>query len=425
MKIDGQDQLTKLVRFVEPSSNLVGDISEEKAIEVIKEVERILSEKDQFVLRGGREAGLELFRKPGEDPLKYLQRMIKAQLLYKGDIPVGGDSIKREGDDPLLKLLLSLQGNTVEEGAFSELKEESNFLREKDQALLRTNKQTGREFQRKPGEEPSKYLERVFKILTMQKDGRETGGESLKTVRQDPLLKLLLAFRSKPTEGTLVSKEQITALTKDVENILLDKNQKVFQKEGESKGVWERKPLEEPHKYLHRVVKALLLQKEAVKAGGEAMKVEGQDPLLKLLLSLQVKPGENTEITEEKALAVTKEVEKILGEKDQVILRSGVKAEVEFIRRPGEDPSKYLQRISTEMAKLREEEKILNHEKKALSEDLHQKMTLQALYHGLGQKDKSNRKEENEIQKNIESRGPLLLIFIVVLLGLGIFLFFR
>lgn len=430
MKVEGQDKLLRLLNSLMPHHEESGEISVQKAMEVTREVERILGEKDRFILGGKNQSSQGLLRKPGEDPHKYLQRIVKAQWMHKEELERGQDFFKKEEQDPLLRLLLSLETKADEKGEAGKPKTmdvmtgKAKVHEKINQTILPRSYETKTAFLRKSGEDPTRYLHRIFKMLFQEKAHMDPWDGSIKMKEQDPLIKLLLSLRSKPGERLEVSEKRTIALTKEVEKILGQKDQGLFPDVHQRTLAITRKPGEDPLVFLRRMFQELFQEIEGLETGGEQMKIEGQDPLVKLLLTLQGKSGESGEISEEKALAVSKEVERILTGKDEMVLQRGGKTEVEFVRRPGEDPARYLQRVSSEMVKLREEENLGSDDKKAPPQDTAQKMSLQALYHGLWRKEKEHRKEVSDTQKNIESRGPLLFIFAVVLLGLGILLFF-
>jgi len=99
------------------------------------------------------------------------------------------------------------------------------------------------------------------------------------------------------------------------------------------------------------------------------MKVNGTDPLIKLLLELNNQnfktptSGEKVNIEN-----LSKQVEEILIQRDEVILRGDtvLKPEIQFIRQLHEAPEAYLQRISSEMIKMKESQNGIPEEKRQL-----------------------------------------------------------
>jgi len=99
------------------------------------------------------------------------------------------------------------------------------------------------------------------------------------------------------------------------------------------------------------------------------MKVNGTDPLAKLLLELNNQsfraPAPGEKVNSEN---LSIKVEQILKLSDEVILRgdSLLKQEIQFTRQLHETPEAYLQRISYEMIKLKESQSIMQEEQRQL-----------------------------------------------------------
>ncbi len=99
------------------------------------------------------------------------------------------------------------------------------------------------------------------------------------------------------------------------------------------------------------------------------MRVNGTDPLVKLLLELNNQnfktptPGEKVNMEN-----LSKQVEEILIQKDEVIIRgeSLLKPDIQFTRQIHETPEVYLQRISSEMIKMKESQNRIQEEQRQL-----------------------------------------------------------
>ena len=147
------------------------------------------------------------------------------------------------------------------------------------------------------------------------------------------------------------------------------------------------------------------------------MKVNGTDPLVKLLLELNKQSGEASSTSEKvKMESLSKEVEEILARRDEVLLRGDtkLKAEVQFTRQLHETPEAYLQRISSEMAKMKEAERnLLDREDAAVS--LQTDTVDKALRAGLLKElvDQEN-KVEGRSSDTKDTRWLLVFTFIVV-----------
>ncbi|MFH5834867.1 hypothetical protein ACHAL6_02165 [Proteiniclasticum sp. C24MP] len=147
------------------------------------------------------------------------------------------------------------------------------------------------------------------------------------------------------------------------------------------------------------------------------MKVNGTDPLVKLLLELNKRSGEASSTSEKVMMeSLSKEVEEILARRDEVLLRGDtkLKAEVHFTRQLHETPEAYLQRISSEMAKMKETERnLLDREDAAVS--LQTDTVDKALRAGLLKElvDQEN-KVEGRSSDTKDTRWLLVFTFIVV-----------
>ena len=116
------------------------------------------------------------------------------------------------------------------------------------------------------------------------------------------------------------------------------------------------------------------------------MRIEGQDPLLKLLQELNQSKGPAGDKAEERnTKEVLKIVQRNLLERDEVQLHGMRDAlEVHYTRRPEESPESYFQRISAEISKRKEPVNEAADGYLNASESLQEKMTQAALYHELG-----------------------------------------
>lgn len=132
----------------------------------------------------------------------------------------------------------------------------------------------------------------------------------------------------------------------------------------------------------------------SIGTGGERVRIDGQDPLLRLLKQLNKSNGNNSEEIEilkpEEGL---KELKRNLLDKNQ-FHQQGEKGamEVQFFRKPGESPESYLQRISAAVIKQREMGKELVGTNQDVSKTVQDAMTQTALYHGLA---KDSKQKEN------------------------------
>lgn len=89
------------------------------------------------------------------------------------------------------------------------------------------------------------------------------------------------------------------------------------------------------------------------------MKVNGTDPLVKLLLELNKQSVETSATSETVNVeSLSKKVEEILAGRDEVYIKAGtqLKTEIQFTRQLHETPEAYLHRISSEMMKMKEVE---------------------------------------------------------------------
>lgn len=147
------------------------------------------------------------------------------------------------------------------------------------------------------------------------------------------------------------------------------------------------------------------------------MRVEGQDPILSLLKQLNqnnVNEKDNDSIT--KTEETLKEVERILKERDQVILHD--KSEVAVIRyskSPGESPELYLQRVAREISL---QDKEVQERKKMQNSgySMEDAMAKAALYHALPKKLQKDRAKQESVNMNISNRNKGLAILVAILL---------
>ncbi|SFN83909.1 hypothetical protein [Proteiniclasticum ruminis] len=127
------------------------------------------------------------------------------------------------------------------------------------------------------------------------------------------------------------------------------------------------------------------------------MRIEGHDPLVRLLEQLNSNSVGNNENGEHlKPEEILKEVERVLTERDQVLL-TGEKSsqEVAYSRKQGEAPETYLRRISWEISRQKESEKGSGGSDQ-VQKRIEDAMEQAALYHDLA---------KNSIKRN-ESRSP-------------------
>lgn len=86
------------------------------------------------------------------------------------------------------------------------------------------------------------------------------------------------------------------------------------------------------------------------------MKVNGTDPIIKLLLEFNRQGEEASSPGKGDLDTLSKKVEELLVKRDEVLVKGDVqrKPEVQFTRRFHETPEVYLQRVSSEMMKTKE-----------------------------------------------------------------------
>lgn len=157
------------------------------------------------------------------------------------------------------------------------------------------------------------------------------------------------------------------------------------------------------------------------------MRIEGQDPLIRILEQINNSSIGHRENGEHlKPEEILKEVERILAERDQVLLtgeRSSL--EIEYSRKPGETPETYLQRISAEISRHKENENDLEASDRMLrtGEDAMEKT---ALYYELA-KNGLKREESTALSSDNSSGGEkLLYIFaITVIISVIIYILFK
>lgn len=146
------------------------------------------------------------------------------------------------------------------------------------------------------------------------------------------------------------------------------------------------------------------------------MKVEGQDPLIKLLWQLsQNNASVHDEMSHLKPDEALEEMDKILAERDQVLLR-GDKGllEVQYSRKTGETAKEYLHRISTETSRRKDSLETLDKEDYSLKQDNYNSMINTALYHELGKPMMKEIPSKTQ-QRNIPYREKFLYIFIIIM----------
>ena len=158
------------------------------------------------------------------------------------------------------------------------------------------------------------------------------------------------------------------------------------------------------------------------------MRIEGQDPLIKLIQQLNQNHVPSQEGTVElKPEEVLKEVELILRERDQVLLQ-GEKGSmtVQYSKKPGESPEAYLQRISLEISKQKENEKEMERMNEISKKGMEQSVSQTALYYELA---KDHRKKEHLNVSTSDGSLPreklLYIFFIVMLFSIILYILFK
>lgn len=149
------------------------------------------------------------------------------------------------------------------------------------------------------------------------------------------------------------------------------------------------------------------------------MRVDGQDPILKLIQQLNLKDVSSLDETKnQKTEEAMKEVRQLLLERDQVLLRGekdGV--EVQFSRKPGESPESYFQRVSTELLNQKGLEKTRTGEEAQERRDLLGAMSQTALHHGLAKEAQKRAHPVEPANRATPSHRRLLWILVLVMLA--------
>ncbi|WP_313119048.1 hypothetical protein [Proteiniclasticum ruminis] len=157
------------------------------------------------------------------------------------------------------------------------------------------------------------------------------------------------------------------------------------------------------------------------------MRIEGQDPLIRILEQINNSSIGHRENGEHlKPEEVLKEVKLALSERDQVLL-TGEKGslEITYSRKPGETPETYLQRISLEISRQIEREKEVG-SLNQMREGIEGSMEQTALYHELAKKEFA--KERSSASSSNESfpGEKLLYIFaITVVISAIVYILFK
>lgn len=151
--------------------------------------------------------------------------------------------------------------------------------------------------------------------------------------------------------------------------------------------------------------------------GGERVRIEGQDPLLRLLQQLNKSNGNSSEEIEKiKPEEALKELKRNLLDKDQFHQQGENGAmEVQFFRKPGESPESYLQRISAAVIKQREMEKEMLDNNQDVPKTVQDAITQTALYHELAKDSKKNENAHPPMSGNITFQFKLLHIFAILM----------
>lgn len=156
------------------------------------------------------------------------------------------------------------------------------------------------------------------------------------------------------------------------------------------------------------------------------MKVNGTDPLIKLLLELNNQnlkmPPSSEKVNMEN---LSKQVEKILIQRDEVILRgdSLLRSEIQFTRQLHETPVAYLQRISAEMTKMKESQNSIQEERQLLQQN--DEAVDIALRAGLLKEYVDEDKLEKSIASDTKETRWLLIFSVSFIAVLIIYLIFR
>jgi len=118
------------------------------------------------------------------------------------------------------------------------------------------------------------------------------------------------------------------------------------------------------------------------------MRIEGQDPLIRILEQINNSSIGHRENGEHlKPEEILKEVERVLTERDQVLLTGEKNSqEIGYSRKQGEAPETYLRRISWEISRQIEREKEVG-SLNQMREGIEGSMEQTALYHELAKKE--------------------------------------
>ncbi|WP_312713117.1 hypothetical protein [Proteiniclasticum ruminis] len=146
------------------------------------------------------------------------------------------------------------------------------------------------------------------------------------------------------------------------------------------------------------------------------MKIEGQDPLLRMLQQLNLnRAGSKENDLNLKPEEVMKEVERILIERDQVLL-TGEKSsqEIGYSRKQGEAPETYLRRISWEISRQKESEKGSG-ESDQVQKRIEDAMEQAALYHELAKNTMNRNKSRSPSSGDSLDIEKILYIFTMVM----------
>ena len=157
------------------------------------------------------------------------------------------------------------------------------------------------------------------------------------------------------------------------------------------------------------------------------MRIEGQDPLIRILEQINNSSIGHRENGEHlKPEEILKEVERVLTERDQVLLTGEISSqEIGYSRKQGEAPETYLRRISWEISRQIEREKEVG-SLNQMREGIEGSMEQTALYHELAKKEFA--KERSSASSSNESfpGEKLLYIFaITVVISAIVYILFK
>lgn len=146
------------------------------------------------------------------------------------------------------------------------------------------------------------------------------------------------------------------------------------------------------------------------------MRIEGHDPLVRLLEQLNSNSVGNNENGEHlKPEEILKEVERVLTERDQVLL-TGEKSsqEIGYSRKQGEAPETYLRRISWEISRQKESEKGSGGSDQ-VQKRIEDAMEQAALYHELAKNTMNSNKSRSPSSGDSLDIEKILYIFTMVM----------